>query len=160
MDLIINNGTVVTASDTYRADIGVRAEKIVQVGQAIQAEPHTRVINAEGKYVIPGGVDPHTHLDTPGQGTATADDYLTGTVAAACGGTTTIVNFCFQEKGKGLQDSLAFSMLHAKPVQKVQRRLKLSSQSQKHALVVAHNPCQFLVSTESQRAGFSEMLER
>ncbi len=106
MDLIVKHGTVVTASDTFSADVGVRGEKIVQIAQALEPGSGTRVIDAAGKYVLPGGVDPHTHLDSPGQGTVTADDYLTGTIAAACGGTTTIVNFCFQEKGKGLREIL------------------------------------------------------
>jgi dihydropyrimidinase len=108
MDLVVKNGTVVTASDTYLADVGIAGEKIVLIGQDIAPSSGARVIDATGKYVMPGGVDPHTHLDTPSQGTSTADDYLTGTIAAACGGTTSIVNFCFQEKGKGINDSLVF----------------------------------------------------
>src|SRR5919202_2205933 len=106
MDLVIKNGTLVTASDTYLADLGIEGERIVQIGQDLTA-PGARVIDAAGKYVLPGGVDPHTHLDSPSQGTSTADNFLSGTVAAACGGTTSLVNFCFQEKGKGLNDSLA-----------------------------------------------------
>jgi len=62
MDLLIKNGTVVTATDTYRADIRVSGEKIVQIGDALDAESTTRVIDATGKYVLPGGIDPHTHL--------------------------------------------------------------------------------------------------
>jgi dihydropyrimidinase len=108
MDVIVKNGTVVSASDTYQADIGVAGEHIAHIGQALEAGPNTRVIDARGKYVIPGGVDPHTHLDSPSQGTYTRDDYLSGTIAAACGGTTSIVNFCFQEKGKGINDSLDY----------------------------------------------------
>jgi dihydropyrimidinase len=106
MDLVIKNGTLVTASDTYLADLGIEGERIVQIGRDLTA-PGARVIDAAGKYVLPGGVDPHTHLDSPSQGTSTADNFLSGTVAAACGGTTSLVNFCFQEKGKGLNDSLA-----------------------------------------------------
>jgi len=106
MDLLIKNGTVVTATDTYRADIRVSGEKIVQIGEALDAESTTRVIDATGKYVLPGGIDPHTHLASPGQGTVTADDYRSGTIAAACGGTTSIINFCFQDKGDSLDYSL------------------------------------------------------
>ncbi len=106
MDLLIKNVTVVTATDTYRADIRVSGEKIVQIGDALDAESTTRVIDATGKYVLPGGIDPHTHLASPGQGTVTADDYRSGTIAAACGGTTSIINFCFQDKGDSLDYSL------------------------------------------------------
>ncbi len=106
MDLLIKNATVVTAADTYQSDIGVQGEKITRLGQELAAEPGARIIDAAGKYVLPGGVDPHTHLDSPSQGTVTADDYLTGTIAAACGGTTSLVNFCFQEPGKSLGDIL------------------------------------------------------
>jgi dihydropyrimidinase len=107
MHLLIKNGTLVTAADTFTADLEVDGERIARIGEDLVASgDDARVIDAGGKYVFPGGVDPHTHLDTPSQGTTTADDYLTGTIAAACGGTTTIVNFCFQEKGKGLNDIL------------------------------------------------------
>jgi len=106
MDLVVKNGTIVTASDTYQADIGVQDERIVQIGQGLDAGGAARVIDARGKYVIPGGIDPHSHLDTPSMGTYMSDDYLTGTIAAACGGTTSIINFCFQEKGKSIHDSL------------------------------------------------------
>jgi len=106
MHLLIKNGTVVTAADTFVADVEVEGEHIVRIGQDLQTADSARIIDASGKYVLPGGVDPHTHLDTPSQGTTTADDYLTGTIAAACGGTTSIVNFCFQQKGKGLNEVL------------------------------------------------------
>ncbi|HEY3062859.1 MAG TPA: amidohydrolase family protein, partial [Chloroflexota bacterium] len=104
MPLLIRNGTLFTATDVFQADILADGEKIVQIGQSIPAQNGTRVLDATGKYVFPGGIDPHTHLDSPSQGTRTADDYLTGTIAAACGGTTTIVNFCMQQKGEGLLD--------------------------------------------------------
>ena len=106
MHLLVKNGTLVTAADTYKADIEVDGERIVRIGENLDPSDDVRVIDATDRYVLPGGVDPHTHLDTPSQGTTTADDYLTGTIAAACGGTTTIVNFCFQEKGKGLNEIL------------------------------------------------------
>ena len=106
MQLLIKNGTIATAADTFMADVEVSDERVVRIGQGLEAAPGARVIDATGKYVLPGGVDPHTHLDSPGQGTRTADDYLTGTIAAACGGTTSIVNFCFQERGMGLGDIL------------------------------------------------------
>jgi dihydropyrimidinase len=102
MSLLIKNGTLFTATDTFQADILAEGEKIVQIGQSISAQNGTVVLDASDKYVFPGGVDPHTHLDSPSQGTTTSDDYLTGTIAAACGGTTTIVNFCFQQRGESL----------------------------------------------------------
>src|SRR3954454_4305107 len=102
MDLLIKNGTVVTASDTYAADVGVLDGKIAHIGRELGPGDSTRVLDARGKLVLPGGIDPHTHLDSPSQGTVTADDYRTGTIAAACGGTTTIVNFCFQRPDTSL----------------------------------------------------------
>jgi dihydropyrimidinase len=108
MDLLIKNGTLVTASDTYAADVGVVDGKIAHIGRDVAPGAATRVIDAHGKLVLPGGVDPHTHLDSPGQGTITADDYQTGTIAAACGGTTTIVNFCFQQPDKSLNELLSY----------------------------------------------------
>jgi dihydropyrimidinase len=107
MDLIIRNGTIVTAIDTYQADIGVRGGKIAQIGRELSYDASTTVVDAGGRYVFPGGVDTHVHLDTPVMGTVTADDYLTGTIAAACGGTTSIVDFCFQVPGQSLADAIA-----------------------------------------------------
>jgi dihydropyrimidinase len=109
MYLLIKNGTVVTAADTFKADVMVDGEHVVRIGQNLTPDGEGfQVIDADGKYVMPGGVDPHTHLDSPSQGTTTADDYRTGTIAAACGGTTSIVNFCMQQKGKGLNDVLDY----------------------------------------------------
>ena len=107
MDLIIRNGTVVTASETYQADIGVSGEVIVQIGRDLAADASTRVIDATGKLVLPGGVDTHTHLDSGNQGVHTADDFRSGSIAAACGGTTTVVDFCFQRAGQSLAEALA-----------------------------------------------------
>jgi dihydropyrimidinase len=106
MDLIVKNGTVVTATDTYQADIGVSNGKIAQVGGEFAADG-ARVIDADGCYVMPGAVDVHTHLDSPSFGVVTVDDFRTGTVAAACGGTTSIVDFCMQGRGQSLADALA-----------------------------------------------------
>jgi dihydropyrimidinase len=105
--MLIKNGTVVTAADTFAADVEVDGERVVRLGQGLETRsPDAHVIDATGKYVLPGGVDPHTHLDSPSQNTVTADDYQTGTIAAACGGTTSLINFCFQQKGKGLNEIL------------------------------------------------------
>src|SRR5215470_5455378 len=102
MPLLIKNGTLFTATDTFKADILTDGEAIVQIGQSIPVQHGTPVLDATDRYVFPGGVDPHTHLDSPSQGTTTADDFWSGTVAAACGGTTSIVDFCFPSPGQAL----------------------------------------------------------
>ena len=111
MSVLIKNGTVFTSSDSYVADIMVDGDKIRTIGLDITADADT-AIDATGKYVIPGGIDPHTHLDFPFAGTVSADDFLTGTIAAAVGGTTTIVDFAVQQRGHGL--SYALDMWHGK----------------------------------------------
>lgn len=105
MDLVIANGTIVTATDTFQADLGIADGRIVQIARNL-ADGSARIVDASGRYVFPGGVDPHTHLDSPSQGTHTADDFWSGTVAAACGGTTTVVDFCFPGANQGLRDGL------------------------------------------------------
>lgn len=105
MKKLIKGGTIVTASDLYEADILIEGEKIVAIGEQHEAY-EAEVIDAKGKYVFPGGIDPHTHLDMPFGGTTTKDDFESGTIAAAFGGTTTIIDFCLTTKGKPLQDSI------------------------------------------------------
>jgi dihydropyrimidinase len=112
VELIIANGTIVTAADVYRADVGVRDGRVVAIAERLAPEDGTRVIDATGKYVFPGGVDSHTHLDMPFGGTVTADDWRSGTIAAACGGTTSLVDFCIPERGQSLADAL--KVWHAK----------------------------------------------
>ncbi len=102
-DTIIRNGTVVTASDTYRGDVGISGEKIAAIAQNLSPENATRVIDAVGRYVMPGGIDVHTHLDMPFGGTKSADDFESGTIAAAFGGTTTLIDFAIQYKGQTLR---------------------------------------------------------
>ncbi|WP_245895381.1 dihydropyrimidinase [Devosia submarina] len=110
LDLVIENGVVVTAAGASPADVGIKDGRIVQLGGDMgDAE---RIIDAQGNYVIPGGVDVHTHLDAPGNGHSSADDFLSGTIAAACGGTTTIVDFCQQARGQSLHEAL--DVWHAK----------------------------------------------
>ncbi len=94
-DTIIRGGRLVTATETVRADLGIRGEKIVAIGNQLAGTRHdaARVINARGRYVIPGGVDVHVHLALPFCGTVSADDYDSGTRAAACGGVTTLIDF-------------------------------------------------------------------
>jgi dihydropyrimidinase len=105
MDTLIKNGTVVTAAGISKADVAVEGGKIALIGADLKVAG-ARIIDASECYVIPGGVDVHTHLDTPGFDTVTADDFESGTCAAACGGTTTIVDFCQQAHGQSLADAL------------------------------------------------------
>ncbi|MEH7502688.1 dihydropyrimidinase [Neobacillus drentensis] len=105
MKKIIKNGTIVTAADTYQGEILIEDGKITQIGTnltAIGAE----VIDAKGFFVFPGGIDPHTHLDMPFGGTVTKDDFESGTIAAAFGGTTTVIDFCLTNKGEPLKNAI------------------------------------------------------
>ena len=99
--LLIKNGIVVTATDIYEGDVFVDGEKIAAIGTALQMSAD-RVIDAKRKYVFPGGIDVHTHLDMPFGGTTSADDFESGTIAAAFGGTTSVVDFAIQYKGQTL----------------------------------------------------------
>ena len=99
--LLIRNGIVVTATDIYEGDVFVDGEKIAAIGSSLQMKAD-RTIDAKRKYVFPGGIDVHTHLDMPFGGTTSADDFESGTIAAAFGGTTSIVDFAIQYKGQTL----------------------------------------------------------
>jgi len=98
MSVLIKSGTLITASDTFPADILIDGEKIVAIGQDLQAG-NAKVIDAAGKLVMPGGVDPHTHFDLPMFETVSSDDHYTGHKAAAFGGTTTVIDFVPQDPG-------------------------------------------------------------
>jgi dihydropyrimidinase len=101
MSVLIKNGTIVTATDLYTGDIFIQDERITTIGTSLAMQAD-RVIDAAGKYVFPGGIDVHTHLDMPFGGTVSADDFESGTIAAAHGGTTSIVDFAIQYKGQTL----------------------------------------------------------
>jgi dihydropyrimidinase len=103
---LIRNGTVVTAKDTTSADILIDGERITEVRAGIPEKAASRVIEAAGYYVMPGGIDAHTHLDMPFGGTTSADDFESGTRAAAFGGTTTIVDFAIQARGTRMRQAL------------------------------------------------------
>ncbi len=105
MSILIKNGKVVTASEEYIADVYIENEKIHAIGRNL---PHQsdKVINAKGKLVFPGGIDPHVHLDMPFMGTFSSDDYSSGTRAALFGGTTTVVDFILQTQGDTLHHAL------------------------------------------------------
>jgi len=108
MSLLITNGRVITASDDYVADVYCNEGVIVAIGKNLPSDrfPADRTIDASGQYVIPGGIDVHTHLNMPFGGTTSADDFESGTVAAAFGGTTSIVDFAIQYRGKTMRHAL------------------------------------------------------
>jgi dihydropyrimidinase len=101
-DTIIRNGSVVTATDTYTADVAIANGKIAAIGRDLEAQNTGTILDASQKLVLPGGIDVHTHLDMPFGGTTSADDFETGTRAAAFGGTTTLIDFAIQYKGQAL----------------------------------------------------------
>ena len=101
MKVLIKNGRVVTAVDDYLADVLIEDEKVAVIGRQLDMEAD-RTIDASGKLVIPGGIDPHTHMELPFGGTFASDDFQTGTIAAAHGGTTTIIDFAVQYHGESL----------------------------------------------------------
>ncbi len=98
---LVKNGTVITASDRYQADLYIDKGVITLIGQGLNL-PADCVVDASGKLLMPGGIDVHTHLDMPFGGTTSADDFETGTIAAAHGGTTTLIDFAIQDFGEGL----------------------------------------------------------
>jgi dihydropyrimidinase len=103
MDTVIKNGIIVTASETFQADVGIDEGTIRVIGRGVEGD---EVIDAEGHYVLPGGVDVHTHLELPVGRTTSSDDFVSGTIAAACGGTTTIIDFADQVPGHSLHEGL------------------------------------------------------
>jgi dihydropyrimidinase len=105
MKTLIRNGRVVTAVDDYKADILIEGETVSTIGAKLDVEADV-VVDAAGKLVIPGGIDPHTHMQLPFGGTEASDDFRTGTIAAAHGGTTTIIDFAVQYKGQALREGL------------------------------------------------------
>lgn len=105
MSILIKNGRVITASDDYVADIFMEGETISAIGKNISNDADT-VIDATGKFVFPGGIDPHVHLDMPFMGTFSSDNYETGTLAALHGGTTMVIDFILQTQGKSLHNAL------------------------------------------------------
>ncbi len=105
MSVLIKNGRVITAVDDYMGDVYIENETVSLIGKNLEVEAD-EVIDASGKYLFPGGLDPHTHLDMPFGGTTSADDFETGTRAAAHGGTTTLIDFAIQTKGHSTLEAL------------------------------------------------------
>ncbi len=104
-DTLIQGGTVVTASDTFSSDVGIAGGRVAAIGAGLPRESAKQVLDARGLYVLPGGIDVHTHLDMPFGGTTSADDFESGTIAAAHGGTTTLIDFAIQYKGQSLREA-------------------------------------------------------
>lgn len=105
MSILIRNGRIVTASEDYVADIYIEGETVHSIGKKLQVQAD-QTIDASGKVVLPGGIDPHVHLQMPFMGTWSSDSYETGTLAALHGGTTMVIDFVLQTQGKSLQHAL------------------------------------------------------
>jgi len=105
MSILIKNGRVITASEDYTADIFIEKEKISAIGKDLKYDAD-EVIDASGKLIFPGGIDPHVHLDMPFMGTFSSDNYETGTLAALHGGTTMVIDFILQTQGRSLYSAL------------------------------------------------------
>ncbi|MBV9364261.1 MAG: dihydropyrimidinase [Solirubrobacterales bacterium] len=106
MSVLIKGGRIITAVDDYVADVLIEGETIAAVGTSLDGSAD-RVIDAAGKYVIPGAIDPHTHMEMPFGGTVSCDDFTSGTVSAAFGGTTALIDFCLQAPGQSIPEALA-----------------------------------------------------
>jgi dihydropyrimidinase len=104
MSSVIKNGTIVTADLTYKADIKIEGETIVEIGPDLSGDT---VLDASGCYVMPGGIDPHVHLEMPFMGTYSSDDFESGTRAALAGGTTMVVDFCLPSPNQSLLEALS-----------------------------------------------------
>ncbi len=103
--MLIRGGTVVNADGERRADVLCVDGRIAAVGDGLEAPMGARTIYAGGQYVMPGGIDPHTHMQLPFMGTVTADDFFTGTAAALAGGTTSIIDFVIPDPKQPLMDA-------------------------------------------------------
>ncbi len=114
-DMIVKNGTVITDIDSSEVDIGVKNGKIVAIGANLSGQDGTEIIDANGMYVFPGGIDVHVHLQLPFSGTVSADDFENGTKAAACGGVTTVLDFAIQQKGHTIMEAVEARRAEADP---------------------------------------------
>ena len=130
MSVLIKNGRIVTAVDDYVADIFINGSTVALIGKDLAIEADKR-IDASGKLVIPGGIDPHTHLELPFGGTTASDTFETGTRAAAFGGTTCIIDFAVQTRGTSTLKAL--DTWHAKAEGKTAIDYALSHDRHRHA---------------------------
>ncbi len=106
MSILIKNGRIITATDDYVADVFIENEEVSAIGKNLNLQAD-KVIDAAGKYLFPGGIDPHVHLEMPFMGSFSSDSYETGTLAAMHGGTTTVIDFVIQSHGKSLHSALS-----------------------------------------------------
>ena len=112
-DTIIRGGTIVTASDIFQADIGITGETVTCIGKDLISDSPCEEIDAAGKYIMPGGIDVHVHLQLPFCGTVSSDDFASGTKAAARGGVTTVIDFALQDAENGLMAGIEARMKEA-----------------------------------------------
>ena len=103
--VLIKGGIVVNATGEARADVLIAGETVAAIGANLQAPAGARVIDAGGAYVMPGGIDPHTHMQLPFMGTVASEDFFTGTSAAAAGGTTTVIDFVIPDPKERILDA-------------------------------------------------------
>ncbi len=106
VDLVVQNGTIVTSDTTLRADIGITDEQITLIKKNLRPSSETQVVDAKGMFVFPGAIDAHVHFQLPIGGTISVDDFENGTKAAAMGGVTTVIDFATQEKGRSIQEAV------------------------------------------------------
>jgi len=107
MGLVIRGGTIVNAGERFEAEVKVEGRTITAIGSGLQAGTGDTVIDAQGRYVLPGFIDPHVHMELPFMGTVSIDDFETGTASGIAGGTTSIIDFCIPAPGTSLIDGLA-----------------------------------------------------
>src|SRR6187455_3572249 len=105
MPVLLKGGTIVTADQTYRADVLCADGKIAAIGEKLDAPARTEVVDAGDQLVMPGGIDPHTHMQLPFMGTVASDDFFSGTAAGLAGGTTSIIDFVIPNPKQPLMDA-------------------------------------------------------
>ena len=106
MGLVIRGGTVVNAGERFEADVKVEGRTITGIGSDLRMSTGDTTIDAQGRYVLPGFIDPHVHMELPFMGTVSADDFETGPASGIAGGTTSIIDFCIPAPGMSLLDGL------------------------------------------------------
>src|ERR1041385_8132732 len=104
MGVVIRGGTIVNAGERFEADVKVEGRTITGIGSDLRTSTGDTTIDAQGRYVLPGFIDPHVHMELPFMGTGSIDDFETGTASGIAGGTTCIVDFCIPARGESLLD--------------------------------------------------------
>ncbi len=152
MSVLIRGGRIVTAADDYVADLYIEDETITLIGESLDQQAD-KVIDAGGKYVLPGCVDPHTHLDMPFGGTVTIDDVESGQTAAAFGGTTCHVDFIIQ--GQGQSFAAAFEEWRSKATGKQVGAVQIPSKTTAVPMTFMHKGKQYIVFATGQGSSTS-----